>query len=73
MPARPSGLLSESSLKDLAGLAVRKAFEGLLYGKLTVSVPGAVAVARLAWQVERDQAIPERDAALRRLRSGSRV
>ena len=67
MPSRPSGQLPEPSLKDLADLAVRKAFEGLLYGKLAVSVPGAVAVARLAWQVERDQAIPERDAALRQL------
>ena len=64
MPSRPSGQLPEPSLKDLADLAVRKAFEGLLYGKLALSVPDAVAVARLAWQVERDQAIPERDKAL---------
>ncbi len=67
MPSRPAGQLPEPSLKDLADLAVGKAFEGLLYGKLAVSVPDAVAVARLAWQVERDQAIPERDAALRQL------
>jgi hypothetical protein len=67
VPSRPSGQLPEPSLKELADLALRKAFEGLLYGKLAVSVPDTVAVARLAWQVERDQAIPERDAALRQL------
>ena len=67
VPSRPPGQLPEPSLKDLADLAVRKAFEGLQYGKLAVSVPDAVAVARLAWQVERNQAIPERDAALRQL------
>jgi hypothetical protein len=67
VPSRPTGQLPGPSLKDLADLAVRKAFEGLLYGKSAVSVPDAVAVARLAWQVERDQAIPERDAALRQL------
>ena len=66
VPSRPSGQLPEPSLKDLADLALRKAFEGL-YGKLAVSVPDAVAAARLAWQVERDHAIPERDAALRQL------
>jgi len=72
VPSRPSGQLPEPSLKDLADLAVRKAFEGLLDGKLAVSVPDSVAVARLAWQVERDQAIPERDAALRQLEKWQR-
>ena len=67
VPSRPPGQLPEPGLKDLADLAVRRAFEGLLYGNLAVSVPDAVAVARLAWQVERDHAIPERDAALRQL------
>ena len=51
---------------DIGGILL-SAFEGLLYGKLAVSIPDAVVVARLAWQVERDQAIPERDAALRQL------
>jgi hypothetical protein len=67
VPSRPPGQLPGPSLKDLADLAVRKAYEGLLYGKLAVSVPDAVAVARLAWQIERDEAIPARDAALAEL------
>jgi hypothetical protein len=66
-PARPPGQLPVVSVRDLAELAVRKAFEGLLYGRTAVSVSDAAAVARLAGQDERDQAIPERDAALRQL------
>ena len=66
-PARAPGQLPVVSVRDLAELAVRKAYEGLLYGRTAVSVSDAAAVARLAWQVERDQAIPERDAALRQL------
>jgi hypothetical protein len=66
-PARAPGQLPVVSVRDVAELAVRKAYEGLLYGRTAVSVSDAAAVARLAWQVERDQAIPERDAALRQL------
>ena len=70
VPSRPPGELPVPGIEDLADLAIRKAYEGLLYGRSAVSMPDAVAVMRLAWQVERDQAIPERDAALRQLEKG---
>ena len=70
---RPPGKLQVPGIEDLADLAIRKAYEGLLYGRSAVSMPDAVAVMRLAWQVARDEAIPERDAALRQLERGSRI
>ena len=70
VPSRPPGELPVPGIEDLADLAIRKAYEGLLYGKSAVSMPDAVAVMRLAWQVARDEAIPERDAALRQLEKG---
>lgn len=70
VPSRPPGELPVPGIEDLADLAIRKAYEGLLYGKSAVSMPDAVAVMRLAWQVARDEAIPERDVALRQLEKG---
>ena len=55
------------SFEDLADLVVRRCYEGLQSGRPTVSLQDAAAVMRLAWQIERDEAIPERDAALRQL------
>ena len=61
------GQLAVPSFEDLADLVVRRCYEGLQSGRPTVSLQDAAAVMRLAWQIERDEAIPERDAALRQL------
>ncbi len=55
------------SFEDLADLVVRRCYEGLQSGRPTVSLHDAVAVMRLAWQVERDEAIPARDKPLAEL------
>jgi hypothetical protein len=53
-------------LADLAALALRRCYEQLDAGG-AVSVTDAVAAMRLAWQIERDEAIPARDKALAEL------
>lgn len=55
------------SIDELAPLVLRRCYERVEAGEQAVSVQDAVAAMRLAWQIERDQAIPERDAALRQL------
>ena len=67
MPPRPLGQLPAVGIADLASLALRRAYERLEVGVPGVSVQDAVAVSRLAWQIERDEAIPARDAALAEL------
>jgi len=67
VPSRPPGQLAVPSFEDLADLVVRRCYEGLQSGRPTVSLQDAAAVMRLAWQIERDEAIPERDAARRKL------
>jgi hypothetical protein len=52
---------------DLATIAVKRCYEGLQSGTGAVSVQDAVAAMRLAWQMERDEAIPARDEALAEL------
>jgi hypothetical protein len=52
---------------DLAALALRRCYERLEAGEATVPVQDAVAALRLAWQIERDEAIPARDRALAEL------
>ena len=67
MPPRPLGQLPVVGIADLASLALRRAYERLEVGVPGVSVQDAVAVSRLAWQIERDEAIPARDKALAEL------
>ena len=67
MPPRPLGQLPAVGIADLASLALRRAYERLEVGVRDVPVQDAVAVSRLAWQIERDEAIPARDAALAEL------
>ena len=43
------------------------AYERLEAGEAAVSLQDAVAAMRLAWQIERDEAIPARDKALAEL------
>jgi len=52
---------------DLARVALQHAYERIEAGEAAVSPQDAVAAMRLAWQIERDEAIPERDVALRQL------
>ena len=60
---RAPGQLPVPELADLAALALRRCYEQLEAGG-AVSVTDAVAAMRLAWQIERDEAIPARDKAL---------
>jgi hypothetical protein len=67
VPPRPLGQLPAVGIADLASLALRRAYERLEVGVPGVSVQDVVAVSRLAWQVERDEAVPARDKALAEL------
>jgi len=67
VPPRPLGQLPAVGIADLASLALRRTYERLEVGVPGVSVQDVVAVSRLAWQVERDEAIPARDQALAEL------
>jgi hypothetical protein len=55
------------SFEDLADLVVRRCYEGLQSGRPTVSLQAAVALIRLAHEIEHDAALAERDAALRQM------
>jgi hypothetical protein len=61
------GKLPVPELADLAALAIRRCYEQLEAGVTAASVQEAVAAMRLAWQIERDEAIPTRDKALAEL------
>jgi hypothetical protein len=61
--ARPLGQLPAVGFEDLADLAIQRCSEELLSGR-PASVQAYAAVVRLAWQMERDEAIPARDMAL---------
>ena len=64
-PPSPPGTLATPSIDDLASLVLRRCWEGLQSGKPAVSVQAAVAVIRLAHEIEHDAALAERDAARR--------
>ena len=67
MPPRPLGQLPAVGVEDLAALALRRCYEGLQSGRPAVSVRDAVAVMRLAREIEHDDALAERDAARRQM------
>ena len=67
VPSRPQGQLLVPGMADLAALALRRCYERLEAGEAAVSLQDAVAAMRLAWQIERDEAIPARDKALAEL------
>jgi hypothetical protein len=54
-------------VEDLAALALRRCYEGLQSGKSTVSARDAVAIFRLAHEIQHDDALTERDAALHQM------
>jgi hypothetical protein len=51
----------------VAGLALRRCYEGLQSGRSAVSVRDAVVLVRLAHEIEHDAALAERDAARRQM------
>jgi hypothetical protein len=66
-PGRLTGQLPVPTAADLAALALRRAYERIEACEAAVPVQDAVAAMRLAWQIERDEAIPARDRALAEL------
>ena len=67
MPSRPQAQLLAPGVADLARVAMQRAYERVEAGEAAVSLQDAVAAMRLAWQIERDEAIPARDKALAEL------
>jgi hypothetical protein len=63
----PPGRLTTPSIDDLATLVIRRCWEGLQSGRPAVSVQAAVAILRLAHEIEHDAALAERDAARRQM------
>jgi hypothetical protein len=63
VPHRPVGQLPVPTVADLANLALRRCYDGLLYGRPAVSAQAAVALLRLAHEIEHDAALTERDQA----------
>jgi hypothetical protein len=62
-PPRPTGQLPVPTAADLAALALRRCWEGLQSGAPVIPVRDAVAILRLAHEIEHDAALAERDAA----------
>ena len=66
-PPSPPGRLATPSVDDLASLVLRRCYDGLQSGRSAVSVQAAVALIRLAHEIEHDAALAERDAARRQM------
>jgi hypothetical protein len=66
-PPSPPGTLATPSVADLASLVLRRCYDGLQSGRPAVSVQAAVALSRLAHEIEHDDALAERDAVLRQM------
>jgi hypothetical protein len=67
VPSRAQGQLLAPGVADLARVAMQRAYERVEASEAAVSLQDAVAAMRLAWQIERDEAIPARDKALAEL------
>jgi hypothetical protein len=65
--SRPQGQLLAPGVDDLAALVLRRCWEGLQSGAPAVPVRDAVAILRLAHEIEHDAALTERDAARRQI------
>jgi hypothetical protein len=63
----PRGRLAMPSIDGLASLVLRRCWEGLQSGGSAVFVQAAVALIRLAHEIEHDAALAERDAARRQM------
>ena len=67
MPPRPQGQLHVPGVADLARMALRRAYERLEAGEAEVTIRDAVAILRLAHEIEHEDALAERDAARRQI------
>ena len=65
MPPRPQGQFPVPGIGDLASLALRRCHERLEAGEAEVTTRDAVAILRLAHEIEHDAALAERAAARR--------
>lgn len=63
----PPGQLAVPSVGDLAAITLRRAYERVEAGVAGVSPGDAVALLRLAHEIEHDAALAERDAARRQI------
>ena len=63
----PPGQLAVPSVGDLAAITLRRAYERVEAGVAGVSPGDAVALLRLAHEIEHDAALAERDAARRQM------
>jgi hypothetical protein len=66
-PPPPTGQLPVPTAADLAALVLRRCWDGLQSGAPVVPVRDAVAILRLAHEIEHDAALAERDAARRQM------
>jgi hypothetical protein len=64
---RPAGQFSVPSVEDLCSVVLKRCYEGLVSGRVAVSLRDAAAILRLAHERERDAALAERDRALAEL------
>lgn len=67
VPSRPPGQLPAPTVEDLAALVLRRCYERLEAGEAEVRLRDAVALLRLAHEIEHDEALAERDAARRQM------
>ena len=67
MPPRPPGQLLVPGVDDLAALVLRRCYERLEADEAAVTIRDAVAILRLAHEIEHDAALAERDAARRQM------
>jgi hypothetical protein len=67
VPSRPQGQFLAPDVDDLAALVLRRCWEGLQSGAPVVPVRDAVAILRLAHEIEHDSALTERDATRRQI------
>ena len=64
MPPRPPGQLLVPGVDDLAALVLRRCYERLEADEAAVTIRDAVAILRVAHEIEHDAALAERDEAL---------
>ena len=55
------------SVEDLAAITLRRAYERVEAGEAAVTIRDAIAVLRFAHEIEHDDALTSRDAALRQI------
>ena len=67
VPPRTERQLRLPDVGDLANLVLRRCYERVEAGEAAVTIRYAIAALRLAWQIEHEDALAERDAARRQM------